>query len=285
LARRTIHRVVPRRTAPCVAETAASTRWRPLGPPFDSSGGLRKWAEMLAGHLRSGAGMWEPEGARAANHPPVTGPPAEGVVDNPPIQLPTSNFLADYAGDELNAFKANLDQGRVRITSAFRQGFSGLAAERYPTGETYVGEFVNARRHGTGTYSDAEAVMVSWFKAGRPTGEGVKIQSPWDEGEFSQVSTFKGKDDKPITDGQAAQITKNIGSTAVHPSYHFMGVTPPKTRVKPTYETEATAHFKANAVSPPQPKQDFLERLASVEANEAATNTRAARMSLIPRIN
>jgi len=123
--------------------------------------------------------MWEAEGARNADVvlKNVAGPPTAQVQDAPPKQMPSSNFLADYSGDELKSFKANLDQGRVRIVPAFQQGFNGRGAERYETGETYVGEFVNARRHGTGTYSDAESVMVGWFKSGRPIGEGARQQS------------------------------------------------------------------------------------------------------------
>ena len=49
--------------------------------------------------------------------------------------MPSSNFVADYSGTGAGAFKATLQQGRMHVVSNFEQGFGGLAAERYPTGE------------------------------------------------------------------------------------------------------------------------------------------------------
>lgn len=242
---------------------------------------------MLAGHLRSGAGMWQGEGSRFEERNRVMGQPSPEVTDKAPVQMPSSNFLADYSGTDLSAgFKANLDQGKVRVASSFQQGFQGRAVERYPSGETYVGEYVGGRRQGAGAFTDNDGyLMVSYFKAGRPVGEGVKLKSAASEDWESKQAVLvqQGKEDGSLTGQQAKAISKGIALGSGHKEFAHMGVSPPQaTRTKPSYETETKAHFTNKGASPPVPKEDFLTRLASVEVKEA--DTKAQRMMLIPRV-
>ena len=51
----------------------------------------------------------------------------------------------------------------------------GRGAERYPTGEIYVGEYAAGERCGKGTFKHANGqTLVSMWKDNRPVGEGVQ---------------------------------------------------------------------------------------------------------------
>ena len=64
-------------------------------------------------------------------------PPSPEVLAKPGAKLPSSNFVADYSGSAASKlpFKATMEQGRLRLVTQLPQGYSGMAAERYPTGE------------------------------------------------------------------------------------------------------------------------------------------------------
>jgi hypothetical protein len=77
--------------------------------------------------------MWQGSNDRVA--PPPLKEPSPSLLSQPGPAMPSSNFIADYSGDKATAFKAALQQGRLHVVSNFEQGFGGLAAERYPSGE------------------------------------------------------------------------------------------------------------------------------------------------------
>ena len=128
---------------------------------------------MLAGHLRSGGSEWQHGGLLLGKPTPLQ-PPSEACVARKGAAMPSSNLLVDYSA-ELGAFKVEQERGRVRVVSTFQQGFGGVGAERYPTGESYIGTYADAKRAGKGTFIDSDgATMLSVFKAGRAVGEGAK---------------------------------------------------------------------------------------------------------------
>ena len=73
------------------------------------------------------------------------------------------------------AFKCALDRGSVQLCAEFRQGFQGRGAERFDTGEIYVGEYMAGERYGKGTFKHANGqTLVSEWRDNRPVGEGVQ---------------------------------------------------------------------------------------------------------------
>ena len=221
---------------------------------------------MLAGHARSGSGTWQGSSPTKTIEP--TKPPSPEVLAKPTVKLPSSNFVADYSGSNFrSAFKATIDPTGLKPVASFPQGFCGRAIERYPSGETYVGEYADGRRHGTGTFSGYEGDMISCFTAGQPRSEGTLLKAKGDSHKFQgAVRTFDGKLDDEITMSEAAKITKNIGMAM--PMKPTAGVnfrwatafTPPvdgKARTQPGTEEGA-----------PQGSGDFLARLDAAEERD-----------------
>ena len=101
-----------------------------------------------------------------------------------PPQPPAAAFddgmapLREFVGSSQNrtrTFKCALDRGSVQVCNEFRQGFAGRGAERYETGEIYVGGFMAGERHGPGTLRHANGqFLVTGWKDNRPVGEGVQ---------------------------------------------------------------------------------------------------------------
>jgi len=73
------------------------------------------------------------------------------------------------------AFKCALDRGTIQLVAEFRQGFEGRGAERYETGEVYVGDYQAGERYGKGTFRHVNGqTLVSEWRHNRPVGEGVQ---------------------------------------------------------------------------------------------------------------
>lgn len=83
--------------------------------------------------------------------------------------------LRHYVQASPHPFKVAYDRGSVQVCQEFRQGFQGRGAERYDTGEIYVGEYMAGERFGRGTFRHANGqTLVSRWKDNRPVGDGVQ---------------------------------------------------------------------------------------------------------------
>jgi len=231
--------------------------------------------------------MWQTgapfEGTAGPN--PALKPPSEEVLAQKTAPLPSTNFMADYADNTApRALKVEDDQGRVRVVSNFKQGFNGKGAERYESGETYVGEFANAKRHGRGTYIDEDgSQLVSLFNKGNPFGEGAKVMPG---GEL--MRTHGGKVDGAISMEDAVEIAKH--SLLPPPPENWSPAPQPRKREplpKPAptdYTTTAQAQMSALAVdyvTQPLPRDAFLAKLEAAEKSPPKND----RMALIPRVS
>jgi hypothetical protein len=235
---------------------------------------------MLAGVARSGSATWQ---GNASNFEPPSPrqPPSPENLAKPAVKLPSSNFIADYGGSNFRGpFKATIEQGRVNVVAQLPQGFTGYAAERYPTGEMYVGEFVDARREGRGTYSDYEGQLLSYFQAGDPRYEGARVMAdPETQKVKDLLRTHDGRTDDHISRDEARAIVGAIGlplpegrvgaATRKMGREEMLGLgqgaTPPagsRARAAPSIFGEAAA--------PAPAAPDFLSRLAAVEVREDA---------------
>jgi len=219
---------------------------------------------------------------------PALSPPSPEVLREPDVKLPSSSFVADYSsGDALHApvsLKATMEQGSVKLVTTFPQGFSGLGAEKYPSGETYAGGIFEAKRHGVGTYTSSEGKLMSQFQKGKPVGEGV-LHEKGPKGYSAAVRTYAGKKDGALTKEGAAAIVKNVKSPPkpkkMTPKEWTLSKASPE-----TYVTEAKAQYAY--VGPPDP---FLDKLAAAETKTSPSKTspsptkkNGVRMDLMPHI-
>lgn len=208
--------------------------------------------------------MWQGSGLNGVTPEPLQ-PPSPECQRSPPVKLPTSSFVAEYGeSHKRGPMKATFENGRLRLVNTFAQGFSGTGMERYPTGETYVGDYVDARRHGRGTFSDHDSRLLSLFEAGQPRHEGTKLRAdPASEKLVVATRTHDGKPDGQISLGDAQKIAKNIGLT-----------------VPRTLTSAAGAKVQSRAVAESADERpDFLTRLAEAEGRD----TSGAADSLPPR--
>jgi len=239
--------------------------------------------------------MWQ--GREVEGPPEPLQPPSPEVLSKSHVKMPSTAFEARYDSQDLpNGFKVEDDQGRIRVVSNFRQGFTGRAVERYPSGETYTGDFVDARRHGRGQFMDADGdgLMVSHFKKGRPVGEGTKFHQPWTNP--SATRTFDGKEGASIPMKEASKIIKNLKTTSTIPVPVAQGFsaavraakasTPPpkpKHRPKVEYVSESKGAFKPSTVEAFKPQPDaFLAKLEAAE--QKPISVVEARRSLVPHV-
>ena len=84
----------------------------------------------------NGGASWQ--SGRTERPPDPLKEPSAEVLAQPAVQVPTSNFVSDYEGHELGAYKLEESQGRVHVVSNFQQGFNGRGVERYEDGQTYA---------------------------------------------------------------------------------------------------------------------------------------------------
>ena len=253
-------------------------------------------AIMMSHMTRSGGCMWQ--GREVGDTPaPLVAPTADTLAKKKP-GMPSSMFEARYDQEDglPGAFKVVDDQGRIRVVTNFKQGYSGRAVERYPSGETYMGEYRDAKRHGRGQFTDAESdsLLVSYFQKGKPVAEGTKLFQPWTNP--TAVRTYDGKDGPSIPLDESTKIIKNLRSSPQIPVPVSTGFSaalkvakavtpPPKPKYKNEYMTEQQALFKAAAESTkssPPPRDAFLAKLEAAES--LPVSPEQARRSLIPRI-
>jgi len=217
----------------------------PLIMPADSSSA--PWQTPLALEINS----------------PLREPSAE-VLAKPPVWLPSSSFIPDYS-DASGArtggpTKVVMERGEPRLVTALPQGWSGSGFERYPSGETYVGDFFNGRRHGRGTYTDFEGPLISHFEGGIPQREGAKVLGAADSsgggGLHAAMRTHEGKTDGLISIEEAGRIANNIGMKL--PS--LPAIRPPS----------SDGIHLATALTPPRASSKIVSRL------DPATSTRGA---------
>ena len=107
------------------------------------------------------------------------------------------------------AYKAAFDQGRIHVLTNWRQGFAGKGAERYMTGDLYVGDIKCGERQGNGVYQlNNGQVLLSQWSSNEPVGEGVQ----WTADRTQAVRVVDGRPDQPINEAQARQISKKLGA-------------------------------------------------------------------------
>lgn len=132
-------------------------------------------------------------------------------------------------------FKVMLHRGNVQVCQDFPQGFKGRGAERYTTGETYVGEvrraciecvcthpspdrsrlvktrarqYIAAERWGKGTFKHANGqTLVSKWKDNRPVGEGVQ----WSDDHRKAARLKNGIPTGSVALDEAGQIASTVG--------------------------------------------------------------------------
>ena len=114
------------------------------------------------------------------------------------------------------SYKAAFDRGQITVLTNWRQGYAGKGAERYTSGDLYVGDIHCGEREGRGLFqlSDGELLVSEW-RSNEPVGEGVQ----WSADRSKAVRIVDGKPDRTISDAQARQIAKRLGSPAA-PSFH-----------------------------------------------------------------
>lgn len=220
---------------------------------------------MLSGSMLSGSHAWQAGPSFDGPAEPVK-PPSPEVLKQRVASLPSSNFVADYSVAN-GTFKMQEEQSGLRMVTNFSQGFAGRGAERYPTGETYVGDYGGARRNGHGTYTNSSGKLLSCFHQGGPKGEGVKLDA---SGQL--VRTHNGVPDGAIDRDEADQIAKNGKLPPPPSSWGYSPVAQSKRKAPlpkpppppPTdYTTEAKAAYQGN--------DHFLQKLHAAEkADEEA---------------
>lgn len=232
---------------------------------------------MLSHAYGSGGSMWQ--GSSASEVTPPLSPPSPEVLLQPAVKMPSSSFVADYSTADASgpaSLKATMVQGDVKLVTTFPQGFSGLGAEKYPSGETYAGGIVHAKRHGVGTYTNTEGKLISQFAKGKPVGEGV-LHEKGPKGYSAAVRTYAGKKDGPVSKTHADAIVKNVKSPPkpkkLTPKEWTLSKASPE-----TYVTEAKSQY--TYVGPSDP---FLDKLAVAETKESPPKKGGVRMDLIPR--
>lgn len=233
--------------------------------------------------MKTGGSYWQASTPFEGPSEPLRPPSPEAQAGKGP-PLPSSTFLATYDGGD-GAFKVEEEQGRVRVVSQFKQGFGGRGAERYPSGETYVGDYCHAKRNGRGTFKDAEGgTMISHFKSGAPSGEGAKLTA---SGKL--MRTHAGKEDGAIDHVEAAAIAANSMLPAPPTSWSPPPMRAPLPKRPPPPPTDYTTEAKAlmssvaaTAAKPPT-RDEFLAKLEVAEKKQASPPKNAA-LSLIPRM-
>ena len=245
---------------------------------------------MFSHATLAGGCMWQ--GREEGPVPEPLWPVSEDLKMQTAVLVPSSQFEARY--DEhapIRTFKIENDQGRVRVVSNFRQGFTGRAAERYPSGETFLGDFRDAKRHGRGQLMTAKAdsMLISHFRKGRPVGEGTKLTSQ-PRSPPTAARTYDGKVGPSIPMSEASRIVANLrmdASTLPSSSGFSAAIKaarattpPPKPKYRPPTEYVSTLSAAYNKPAPAvAPTRDaFLAKLEAAERSEPQ-----ARMSLIPR--
>ena len=128
---------------------------------------MRTWQEPSNGSRADGTST-SAQGWKEHRDSPLTGAQAGNGV---------SGYYVPNAAQQPNAFayKAALDQGRLKILTNWRQGFEGRGAERYRTGELYVGDIRHGDRDGSGVYQHSNGqLLLSRWRQNEPVGEGVQ---------------------------------------------------------------------------------------------------------------
>lgn len=104
-------------------------------------------------------------------------------------------------------FRAEVEQGKVRVVVDWRQGFEGRGCERYASGEIYVGEYMAGERAGRGAFKHANGqTLVSKWRQNAPVGEGVQ----WAADGSKAARLMDGKPVASITIEEGAAIAARL---------------------------------------------------------------------------
>lgn len=133
--------------------------------------------------------------------------PLSSIQDYQSSTDPLQDYQCKFAAGD-PAFKCTLYQGRFHVVSSFPQGFKGVACERYESGETYVGQYEGAKRHGRGNMTGADrSVMFSKWFFNKPVNEGVQLSG--DRKAAHRV--FDGRRNDQVSLGEARVISQQVG--------------------------------------------------------------------------
>ena len=104
-------------------------------------------------------------------------------------------------------FRAEVEQGKVRVVVDWRQGFEGRGCERYASGEIYVGEYMAGERAGRGAFKHVNGqTLVSKWRQNAPVGEGVQ----WAADGSKAARLMEGKPVASITIEEGAAIAGRL---------------------------------------------------------------------------
>lgn len=108
-------------------------------------------------------------------------------------------------------YKAVVDLGELKVVSNWRQGFRGKGAERYASGELYVGDIKNGDREGTGLYhySGGDLLITRW-RSNEPVGEGVH----WNADRSRAMLVRNGVTTGDISQAEAESIARRLRQPA-----------------------------------------------------------------------
>lgn len=181
----------------------------------------------------SSASGWQPSTPFVARSHSASALPSREALQSAALRgellgLPKSSFHADYGRHgpqcshasgalshrewrgEQNTIKVGEDHGQLRVFANWPQGYCGRGVERYASGETYVGHFADAQRHGRGTFEDkGGGVLSSLWREGAPEGEGAKRNV--DGTIVRTTGGAPGKVATHLTEAAAEALTQSFG--------------------------------------------------------------------------
>ena len=167
----------------------------------------------------------------------------------------------------------------------------------------YVGDYVDARRHGKGTFTDDMSCLLSLFASGNPKHEGTKLLTDSKSDKLSTAfRTHDGNADGEISMTEAEAIASNVGLGVPRTlaSAASLSSTPPPAASKarsrlpsvpdddggsldwvyPRWDKETGMWLEEPPRSAPAEQNDFLSRLAAAEGRD----TERAQVSSPPSI-
>ena len=186
-----------------------------LGSAGSSADGSRADRGSASGTLAQMRTWHEPSNGRRADATTTTAQGWKELQGSPLSGASAGNGVSGHyqhnAVRQPNAFayKAALDQGRLKVLTNWRQGFEGRGAERYHTGELYVGDIRHGDRDGSGVYQHTNGqLLLSRWRQNEPVGEGVQ----WSADRKHAVRVLDGRPTAVLSKDEAKTLASSLGA-------------------------------------------------------------------------